>query len=143
MTVLHNPPSRVPRGTLKRLPGPRPRVHVLRSYKETLEERFALSTVRIQKRGDKIAYQVVVVDQHAAERLYQGKSRRANEVYDAAIGDDLPLLHEYLRAERVVEIMNRMDLTIEAYEQEPDGIQQLFNKLWQEDADNDTDGCEK
>lgn len=39
----------------------------------------------------------------------------------------------YTRMERVLNIMNNMDLALQAVEQEKDGIKKLFDRLWEEE----------
>lgn len=40
---------------------------------------------------------------------------------------------DYIRVERVVTALNNMDMALQAAELEPNGIQNLFNKLWSSD----------
>jgi hypothetical protein len=40
---------------------------------------------------------------------------------------------DYIRAERVVTALNNMDLALQAVSLEPDGIKNLFNRLWRSD----------
>lgn len=61
------------------------------------------------------------------------KSRPIEVSPSGNAGWDGGLLGLMDRAQRVVGVMNRMRLALDAWELEEDGIQKLFDKLWRED----------